>query len=336
MYHEVSDIEITAGKVNLQNEGDISNKVCGIKNSVYQVAGGYTGAADHYMETHLECGTHTFSNGATTDCGMCQDVPGILKKCHENLCIDVAQPGMLIRIKSVEASLYLVGQDLTNLKVGQYCRIKSIIDRENGKDIVISCQPHADDVESSMLPDEAVESQEDYTVHLGLEAHSIDAFEIVDGYQSEYIADYLDPRYITEDYTMIDEGVYVKNVNYFGFQDHSITGKMCAPWAQFPRDMSNWSPGQKNDDGIGNGHHNFCRNPGKASPTMWCYLLDPYFDDDNNYVYKEDCQAINGVKTTTQPPTAPDPGPQQPTAEGQPTADPDEHTVLQQRYNYLM
>ena len=313
----------------LQNEQvNLGNQVCGIKNSVYQPGG-------LFMETRLECGTHTDSNGATTDCGSCQDFPGILKQCRENLCIDVAQPAMLIRITSVEASLYL-DADLTNLEVGQWGRIKSILDRENGKDIAISMHPHAEDVESSMLPDEAVASQEDYTVHLGLEAHSIAAFEIVDGYQAEYIDDYLDPRYVTEDYTMIDEGVYVKNVDYFGFQDHSITGKLCAPWAQFPRDMTNLSPGQKNDDGIGNGYHNFCRNPGKASPTMWCYLLEPYFDDDNNYVYKEDCQAINGVKTTTQPPTAPDPGPQQPTAEGQPTADPDEHTVLQQRYNYLM
>jgi len=90
---------------------------------------------------------------------------------------------------------------------------------------------------------------------------------------------------------------------YFGNQDRTVTGRLCAPWSQFPTSLGNFPV-----EVLGDGHHNYCRNPNDDT-LPWCFVLEGFWvaktATRNDWVTKEYCWPMNGTTTTTPAPPPP-------------------------------
>ena len=63
-----------------------------------------------------------------------------------------------------------------------------------------------------------------------------------------------------------------KGDGYRGCQNRTVSGRLCQKWTeQTPHEHRN-RPSKR--PGTGLGDHNYCRNPGRGGPTIWCYTTD--------------------------------------------------------------
>ena len=63
--------------------------------------------------------------------------------------------------------------------------------------------------------------------------------------------------------------------DYQGVRDVTSEGYSCVRWADFP---SGYALSVKFPDALGNGDHNYCRNPGGFADQLWCYTEEwPFY-----------------------------------------------------------